>query len=75
MPQVLTKDEMRRRAGLFNVAEAATLVGIEPRLFRYQLERGALAGPSTRIGNKPRRYYTADDLDMIKAMFRDEEKS
>lgn len=73
MPQVLTRDEVRRRAGIFNIAEAATVIGLEPRLFRYELERGRVSGPSIRIGNRSRRYYTVEDLATIRAMLKDEE--
>jgi hypothetical protein len=72
MPDVLTRDEVRRRAGIFNIAEAATVIGLEPRLFRYELERGRVSGPSIRIGNRSRRYYTAEDLATIKARLRED---
>jgi hypothetical protein len=65
----LSKDELRQRAGIVNIGEAAAMVGIEPRHFRYQLESGAFARPLIRIGTKPRRYYTLDDVEQIRRLF------
>jgi predicted HTH domain antitoxin len=39
MSQVITitREELRRRAGILNIGEAAELIGIQPRRFRYKL--------------------------------------
>jgi len=71
MAQILTRDEVRRRAGLFTVTEAATLFEMRPRRLRYYLECGLVACPSIRIANKPRRYYAAEDLATIKATLKE----
>lgn len=73
MTQAVTRDELRRKAGLFNIAEVADIIGIKRRLFRYELERGRVAFPSVRIGTRNRRFYTAEDLEAIKAVLKEEQ--
>ncbi|MCY2987023.1 MAG: type IV toxin-antitoxin system AbiEi family antitoxin domain-containing protein [Planctomycetota bacterium] len=67
-------EEVRRLAGLFNIEEAAALLGLEPRRFRYLLEAGLVARPSVAIGNKPRRYYGTTDLIRIRRRLQDSEE-
>jgi hypothetical protein len=64
----ITKDELRRRAGLFNVSEAAAHLGMDPRRLRYQLDWGRLPQPTVRIGSKPRRYYSQEALEQLQRL-------
>ena len=64
----ITKDELRRRAGLLNVSEAAAHLGMNPRRLRYQLDCGGLPQPTVRIGSKPRRYYSQEALEQLQRL-------
>lgn len=63
--RTITREEVRRLAGFFNIEEAAVLVGMAPRRFRYQVERGLIVRPSVRIGSKARCYYSREDVECI----------
>ena len=60
--RTITRDQLRRQAGFVNIIEAATMLELEPRWFRYQLESGVLPRPSIRIGTASRRYYSLDQV-------------
>jgi DNA-binding transcriptional MerR regulator len=64
----ITREALRRRAGFFNIGEAAVLIGIEPRRFRYKLECGVVAKPSIRIGGGARRYYSREELERLQRL-------
>ena len=64
----ITREELRRRAGLFNIGEAAAQLGIAPRRFRYQLECGVVPQPLVRIGSKSRRYYFQEELEPLQRL-------
>lgn len=64
----ITKDELRRRAGLLNIGEAAAQLGVDPRRFRYQLDCGIMPQPTVRIGSKPRRYYSQEALQQLQRL-------
>lgn len=64
----ITKNELRRRAGLLNVSEAARYLGINPRQFRYRIDSRGWPQPSIRIGSKPRRYYSQEALEQLQRL-------
>ena len=71
------RTELRRRAGLFTIGEAAEMLGVNHWAFRYQVAAGHLVQPSVRIGSKARRYYTDEDVDQMRRYFgaRDQRKN
>lgn len=64
---VITEQSLRRQAGLFTIRELADRLGCPYRWFHHQLESGRLIRPSTRIVNKPRMYYTAFEVETVRA--------
>jgi hypothetical protein len=58
--------DLRRKAGLLNVVEAADLLGLPLRRFRYLLESSRVFRPQTRIGRKARPYYTTTEVEGIR---------
>lgn len=64
----ITKDELRRRAGILNIGEAAVQLGIDARRFRYHIECGIMPQPTVRIGSKPRRYYSQEALQQLQRL-------
>jgi len=65
---VLSTTALRLRAGLMNIGEAADLVGLPERRFRYLLESSRVFRPQTRIGRRLRSYYTVDEVDQIRRL-------
>lgn len=61
---VITADEGRSTLGLFNVAEAARRLGMPVRKMRWEIAAGRLPTPTLALGK--RRYFTADDLRLLK---------
>lgn len=66
MATVISKEDLRRQAGLFNIEEAAEFIGVRPRLFRYDLTQGRVFRPSIRIGIKRRCYYTVAEVEELR---------
>lgn len=59
----ITADERRNVLGLFNIAEAARRLGIPVRKMRWEIASGRLPSPTVALGK--RRYFTADDLQLL----------
>jgi DNA-binding transcriptional MerR regulator len=51
-----------------NIGEAADLMGLPERRFRYLLESARVFRPQTRIGRRLRSYYTVDEIDQIRRL-------
>ncbi len=62
----IDREEVRRRAGFFNVAETIRIAGADEWSYRYQLLLRTIPRPSIRIGGTPRLYYTAAEVEEIK---------
>lgn len=58
--------DLRHRAGLLNIGEAADLIGLPERRFRYLIESDRLFRPQMRIDRRRRGYYTAADIAQIR---------
>lgn len=58
----LSTADLRHRAGLMNIGEAAALLGLRERRFRYMLESARIFRPHTRIGKRRRGYYTTGEI-------------
>lgn len=64
----LSTADLRHRAGLLNIGEAAALLGLGERRFRYLLESDRIFRPQTRIGTRRRGYYTTGEIQKIRRM-------
>jgi hypothetical protein len=62
--------DVRRRAGLLNIAEVAELIGLPERRFRYLLESERVFRPQTQIGKRRRGYYTASQVQAIRDLIK-----
>jgi DNA-binding transcriptional MerR regulator len=51
-----------------NIGEAATLLGLAERRFRYLLESARIFRPQTRIGKRRRGYYTTSEIQEIRRL-------
>jgi DNA-binding transcriptional MerR regulator len=60
--------DLRHRAGLMNIGEAADLLGLTERRFRYLLESARIFRPQTRIGKRRRGYYTTSEIQEIRRL-------
>jgi hypothetical protein len=62
----ISKQTLRREAGLLTIGEMAELLGCRQRCFYHQVAMGRVNRPSTRNGTKRRRYYTAFDIEKVR---------
>ena len=67
----ITEELLRRQAGLFTAKEIASMLGCPLRWLYHQIDMGRVTRPSTRIGRKPRRYFTIFELTSIKQQLAD----
>ena len=58
--------DLRHRAGLLNICEAADSLGLPERRFRYLLESRRLFRPQVRIDRRRRGYYTVEEISQIR---------
>lgn len=63
----ITEQALRRQAGLLTITELVERLECSYRWFHHQLESGRIIRPSTQIVNRPRRYYTAFEIETVKA--------
>ena len=63
---VISNQDLRRQAGLYTIRELAGMLGCPYRWFHYQMEMRRVLKPSTRIGAKPRKYYTSFEVESVR---------
>lgn len=66
---VRDRHDLRRKAGLLTIQEAAQRIGANHWRLRYLIAVGRAFGPSVQIGGKPRRYYLIGQLDELRSCF------
>ena len=54
--------------GHYCISEAAKILRVKEHDLRYHIAQGTLPGPKRKVGNRPKRYYSIDDIEEIDRM-------
>lgn len=69
MVRTVSREWLRRQAGLFTIQELADSLDVNHWHLRHEISQGRVFRPSTRIGSKRRCYYTAAEVEEIRRRF------
>ena len=66
---IVEKKDLRRRAGLYTLHDAADALGISYWSLYHHITVGHVARPCSRIKGRPRRYYAEEDVERLRQFF------